>query len=148
MRNRHILIVEDDADNRKILAYYVKKLASVTVAEAADGAAALELLERDGADLVLMDVNMPGMDGLEATRAIRARADALASVPILALTAGDSARERDACIGAGTSDFIAKPIVDPTGFRETVEGWLRSSQLSDTGADRISRSAPTIAEPR
>jgi CheY-like chemotaxis protein len=139
MRPSHILIVEDDADNRKILAYYVKKIPGLTICEAVDGLTALERIDVERPDLVLMDVNMPIMDGLEATRAIRARGDALARVPILALTAGASEVERDACMRAGVDDFLTKPVVDPAALRTTVVHWLRAGKRS---ADERA-SAPT-----
>jgi CheY-like chemotaxis protein len=135
MHSHHVLIVEDDADNRKILAYYIRKMPGVTCSEAADGAEALELLEAQNADLVLMDVNMPNMDGLTATRTLRARGDALSNVTILALTAGDSPRERAACMDAGASDFLSKPIVDPAAFRETIASWLRALEHRPRDAD-------------
>ncbi|WP_229488003.1 response regulator [Pseudoduganella lutea] len=84
--------------------------AGAIVTVAGDGAEAVARLRRDpaGCDAVLMDVQMPVMDGLAATREIR-HALALA-LPVIAMTAGVTQDERDACTAAGMDDFIAKPI--------------------------------------
>ena len=105
----HILLVEDNALNQMVATEILETLgASVQVAE--NGLVALETL-RDKAplfDLVLMDVQMPVMDGFEATRKIRY--ELRLNIPVLAMTAGVMASERQSCIDAGMDDFIAKPI--------------------------------------
>ena len=67
-------------------------------------------LEGTKFDLILMDCQMPGMDGLEATRRIRAGGEATRGIPIIALTAGVLAEERTACYQSGMDEFLAKPI--------------------------------------
>lgn len=109
LEDLRILLVEDNALNQMVATEILETLgASVVVAE--NGLVALETL-RDKAplfDLVLMDVQMPVMDGFEATRKIRY--ELRQNIPILAMTAGVMASERQSCIDAGMDDFIAKPI--------------------------------------
>ncbi len=104
-----VLLAEDNAINQTV-AVALLGYAGAAVTVAGDGAQAVALLERDprGFDIVLMDVQMPVMDGLAATQAIRAtlRLD----LPVVAMTAGVTQEERDACTVAGMDDFIAKPI--------------------------------------
>ena len=67
-------------------------------------------MRHDDYDAVLMDLQMPGMDGMEATQAIRALDDARAAVPIIAMTANAFEEDRQACLAAGMDDYVAKPI--------------------------------------
>jgi CheY-like chemotaxis protein len=104
-----VLLAEDNPINQTV-AMALLDYAGATVTVAGNGREAVDLLARepDGYDAVLMDVQMPEMDGLAASREIRAtlRLD----VPIVAMTAGVTQEERDACVVAGMNDFIAKPI--------------------------------------
>jgi signal transduction histidine kinase/CheY-like chemotaxis protein len=107
----HILLVEDNPINQVVARGILEQAgAHVTVAE--NGAVAVALLAAmapdDGCDLVLMDVQMPVMDGYTATRAIRAELGL--RLPVIAMTAGVMASEREQCIAAGMDDFIGKPI--------------------------------------
>jgi CheY-like chemotaxis protein/HPt (histidine-containing phosphotransfer) domain-containing protein len=91
---------------------------------AANGRESVEQLRRIPYDLVLMDVQMPEMDGLEATRKIRASVDGATSarVPIIALTAHAMASDRARCLGAGMNDYVAKPIA-PHLLAQAIERW-------------------------
>jgi CheY-like chemotaxis protein len=105
-----VLGVDDNRVNLFMLERALK-LEGASVELAADGQQALQTLTAHprGFDVVLMDIQMPVMDGLTATRAIRANA-ALATLPVIALTAGVLAEERDATLAAGVNDFLAKPL--------------------------------------
>jgi CheY-like chemotaxis protein len=106
-----VLLVEDNKINR-LVAMQMLKRADVEGNEAESGERALELLRESRYDLVLMDVQMPGMDGLEAARAIR-RGDAgplNQQVPIIAMTAFTSAEDEQACYDAGMTGYLSKPL--------------------------------------
>ena len=106
---RRVLIVEDDVRNIFALSSALEPVGA-RVEIARNGREALEhLRDKPGVDLVLMDVMMPEMDGLEATRAIRQQRE-LAKLPIIALTAKAMADDRENCLAAGANDYIAKPL--------------------------------------
>ena len=105
-----ILLVEDNEINCEIAVDLLEE-AGLTVTTAADGKQALEAAKKKEFALILMDMQMPVMDGLEATRQIR-RLSPYASVPILAMTANACTDDRQACLEAGMDDFISKPV-DP-----------------------------------
>jgi CheY-like chemotaxis protein len=76
----------------------------------ANGELAVEAVRRGDYDLVLMDLQMPGMDGMEATQAIRALDGPRSTLPIIAMTANAFEEDRQACLAAGMDDYVAKPI--------------------------------------
>ena len=104
-----ILLVEDNPANQK-LATYVLQDRGHLVEIAGDGQEAIRLTERNRYDMILMDVQMPGMDGLEATAAIRKREDGSRRVPIIAMTAHAMKGDRDRCLAAGMDGYLSKPI--------------------------------------
>jgi signal transduction histidine kinase/CheY-like chemotaxis protein len=109
-RPLRILLAEDNAVNRRLACYLLEKKGH-TVITAQDGREALAMLETETVELILMDVQMPGMDGVEATRVIRAREKASGlHVPIVALTAHAMSGDRDYCLAAGMDDYLTKPI--------------------------------------
>ena len=120
---KRILVVEDDVRNVFALSAVLEPKGA-TVEIARNGREALDHLRVDPeVDLVLMDIMMPEMDGLEATREIRKRPD-LAKLPIIALTAKAMADDRDKCIEAGANDYIAKPL-DVDKLLSLARVWIR-----------------------
>jgi len=105
-----VLLVEDNEENQ-LVAMEILRDAGCAVNVAADGKQALEKVQKTYYDIVLMDVQMPVMDGLAATREIR-KLSLRASLPIIAMTANAMKEDRDRCLEAGMNDYITKPI-DP-----------------------------------
>jgi CheY-like chemotaxis protein len=105
-----ILVAEDNSINQRLIRHLLEARGHrVTIAE--DGAAALEAWRAGRFDLILMDVQMPQMDGIEATRHIRSRERSSGShVPIIALTANAMKGDRDKCLDAGMDGYLSKPI--------------------------------------
>lgn len=104
-----ILAVDDHEINRRTLALVLQPL-GVELCTASDGLLALDLLEKQAFDAVLMDVNMPGIDGNETTRRLRASAGLNAQVPVIGFSAGTEADQVAACHAAGMTDWLAKPL--------------------------------------
>ena len=113
-----ILLAEDNEINA-LLATTLLEEAGFSVETVVNGAEAVEAARRGAFDLILMDVQMPVMDGLKATRLIRAMGGPAAGVPIVALTANAMRSDQDICLDAGMNDFVSKPL-DPEGFLNTV----------------------------
>ncbi len=121
LRGRRLLLVEDNEFNQQVASELLTKTGA-RVDVAADGRQALDALERQTYDLVLMDMQMPVMDGVTATQAIRADARFVA-LPVIAMTANALPEERQACLDAGMNDFLTKPIT-PDLLYATVAAWL------------------------
>jgi CheY-like chemotaxis protein/HPt (histidine-containing phosphotransfer) domain-containing protein len=111
-RPLRVLIAEDDATNRLVVTKMLQEF-DIEAEIATDGVQAVRAASEADHDLVLMDVRMPGMDGLAATRAIRACGARFASLPIIAVTANAFAEDIKLCRDAGMSDFLAKPLRKP-----------------------------------
>ncbi len=107
---RHILIVDDHAANRKLLSVIVEEM-GWSFRAVGNGAAAVQACADEGPfDLILMDYRMPGMDGADATAAIRAECGWAAQIPVIGITADDSQTARARCIAAGMLTCLSKPI--------------------------------------
>lgn len=104
-----ILLAEDNEINQKVAAYMLEQ-AGHSVHLAANGVEALAAMQAQAFDVVLMDMQMPEMDGLEASRAIRLMQGAAAQTPIVALTASGTLSDIQACMAAGMNHFVAKPL--------------------------------------
>jgi signal transduction histidine kinase/CheY-like chemotaxis protein len=104
------ILVAEDNDVNQILINAVLARMGHTVHLVANGLLAVEAVRCGDYDLVLMDLQMPGMDGMEATQAIRALGGPRASLPIIAMTANAFEEDRQACLDAGMDDYVAKPI--------------------------------------
>jgi len=107
-RTGNVLLAEDNAINTKMTVAMLEK-AGLTVRHASNGREAVELWRREPFDLILMDCEMPGMDGFEATRTIRSEERGNA-VPIVALTAYAMKGDRERCLEAGMTDYLSKPL--------------------------------------
>lgn len=105
----HILIADDVPVNLKLLELFCQRAGHSTKC-VLDGAAALDEVARGGIDLVLMDIMMPEMNGIEATRRIRALPAPFCRTRIIAVTANASRENREACLAAGVDVFMPKPI--------------------------------------
>jgi CheY-like chemotaxis protein/anti-sigma regulatory factor (Ser/Thr protein kinase) len=117
-----LLLVEDNKVNQKVALTLLARLGyEVDLAE--DGLKAVEAAARQAYALILMDMQMPVMDGLDATRRIRGGEGPNRGVPIVALTANAMASDQDACRDAGMNDFLAKPF-DRAGLAACIERWL------------------------
>jgi len=108
-RRIRVLAVDDHEINRRTISLVLQPL-DVDLATASDGHLALSLLAERAFDVVLMDVNMPGIDGNEATRRLRASGGLNAAVPVIGFSAGTEAEQVQACYAAGMTDWLAKPL--------------------------------------
>lgn len=127
----HVLLVEDHPVNREVAVAVLDSLGCrVTVAE--DGRQAVEACRAGRFDVVLMDIQMPEMDGRQATRAIRAdeAERGLPRMPIVALTANALREDRDACLAAGMDDYLVKPV-SSAQLWAVLGRWLRDVLPSD-----------------
>ncbi|MEW6119524.1 MAG: ATP-binding protein [Pseudomonadota bacterium] len=129
-----VLMVEDHPVNQKVLAHQLGEM-GLAYTVASGGREALEQLARERYDLVLMDWQMPEMDGLEATRRIRQLPGATGHVPIVALTANASAGFRETCLAAGANDYLSKPYTE-TALAALLDQWLPASPAESQLLDR------------
>ena len=121
-----ILLAEDNQINQMLVVSFLRKRGH-TVDTASNGEEVLAALDRGPYDIVLMDMRMPLMDGLEATREIRNGNERIRDIPIVALTANASKEDREACMDAGMHDFLTKPI-EPDALYEVIERWTKNSR--------------------
>lgn len=112
----NVLFVDDDAMNRRVVRDMLQ-VAGVTLEEAPDGETGLMMIEAGDYDLILMDLRMPGMDGLTAIGRIRDREDAKSKLPIIVVTADTSLNIREDCIAGGADDVLQKPVAMKSLFK-------------------------------
>ena len=119
-----ILVAEDNSLNLSLVRELLKKaVPGLEIAEAREGESAVRMVKEFQPDIVLMDVQMPIMDGVKATQAIRE----FSLLPIIALTAGALSEERERCLNAGMNDFLTKPV-SATELQDTLYKYLKVSQ--------------------
>ena len=140
-----VLVAEDNAVNRKVVLMLLKKL-GVNADVAADGAQAIAAAMENRYDLVLMDVQMPEVDGLTATREIRGRVPLERQPVIFGLTAHATTEYRGICLGAGMDGYLTKPL-DPEKLRELIAG-LSMQSVSRNLAASVRSTEDSAAEPR
>jgi len=123
-RSMRILLVEDNRVNQMVGVAILKRL-GLQVTVASNGKEALRVVAQEKYHLVLMDVQMPEMDGYEATGKIRGNKDGLTNpdVPIIAMTGHAMKGDAEKCLDAGMNDYVSKPV-DPKVLAEVVEKWL------------------------
>jgi CheY-like chemotaxis protein/anti-sigma regulatory factor (Ser/Thr protein kinase) len=119
-----VLLADDDPVNQEVTTELLRR-AGLNVEVADDGAQAIERVREGRYDLVLMDMQMPRVDGIEATRAIRAQ-PGFERLPILAMTANAFDEDRERCLAAGMNDHVSKPV-DPQSFYASVLRWLEQA---------------------
>ena len=138
-----ILVVEDNQINQLVARGFLEAM-GFDVVTADDGESALALLEHESVDAVLMDVQMPGMDGLETTRALRRRERETqrGRLPVLALTAGAISGERERCLSSGMDDFLTKPIA-AAALHAALERWVPTAEVRALAGPRRPQHPPS-----
>jgi signal transduction histidine kinase/ActR/RegA family two-component response regulator/HPt (histidine-containing phosphotransfer) domain-containing protein len=143
-QGKRILLAEDLRINQ-IIAVEILKSAQYDVDVANDGSEAVAAARRADYDLILMDMHMPGMDGLEATRAIRALGPPKNQVPIVALTADAIAGAREQYLAAGMDDFLSKPF-DRVELFAVVERWVANRAVPSPGDTDAAATPPALLD--
>ena len=120
---RTVLVIEDNRDNLKIVTYALQR-AGYTVIAAETGEEGFELAQTERPAFILMDINLPGMDGLETTKRIRS-SEANGSIPIIAITSYAMSGDRERILAAGCNGYFEKPI-DPLTLVEQIHEILEN----------------------
>ncbi len=142
-----VLVVEDNQINQYVAKGLLENLGYRTEV-AGDGYQAVELLAHSDYDVVFMDLQMPGLDGIGATAMVRQLPDGRGDLPIIAMTANAMAGDREACLVGGMNDYIAKPI-NRRELRELMDKWAqRLSPRRPVEAPKPPAPAPQAAAPR
>lgn len=121
MNPKTVLYVEDNFHNRRLVRKILESK-GYTIVEAEDGIAGLEMIRRLRPPLVLMDIGLPGMDGLTVTNLVKGEED-LRHIPIIAITASAMAGDRERFLAAGCDDYLSKPI-QPIELLAKVDGYF------------------------
>jgi len=130
---KRVLVVEDNETNMYLIRFILEK-SGYEVIEAKDGASGVELAIKEKPDLIIMDLQLPDIDGLEATKRIRAsKADG--KIPIIALTSYAMASDREKALAVGCTGYISKPI-NPETFMAEIEKYLLTGEAHQKGVER------------
>jgi len=129
MSGKNILLVEDNEVNRR-LAGFLLRSQGYQVREATTAAAAFEMLETDRPDLIVMDIQLPGMDGLEATRKLKQQ-PTTADIPVIAVTSYAMKGDREKALAAGCAGYVTKPIDKNTFIQEVAAHMGGKSRIED-----------------
>ncbi len=143
-----ILLAEDNITNQQVALGILKKL-GLRADAVANGAEALQALESLPYDLVLMDVQMPVMDGLEATRQIRSPSSSVSNpkIPIIAMTAHAMQGDQEKCLAAGMNDYVSKPV-SPQTLARVLEKWLNVEEEAHLSKNTVTtQTSQTVEHP-
>ena len=128
MSGKHILLVEDNEVNRRRSGFLLRSQ-GYEVREATTALAAFEMLDKERPDLIVMDIQLPGIDGLEATRKLKEQ-PATADIPVIAVTSYAMKGDREKALAAGCAGYVTKPI-DKNTFIQEVAAQLGNRPKSD-----------------
>ncbi len=129
--NVKVLIAEDDSLNQRVIQMILKGLGCQSEA-VDDGQQAVDAAAEKNYDLILMDFEMPGLNGIQAAQAIRQREERenAEPVPIIALSGHSRPEEKERCLAAGMNDYLAKPLTSAT-LKDALEQWLTISEQTE-----------------
>ena len=140
-----VLVVEDNEVNQAVVMSMLDKL-GYHAAVVDNGLSALDALEEDSFDLVLMDCQMPGMDGYETTRLIRDREETGARLPVIALTANALAGDAQKCLDAGMDAYLSKPF-EAAVLERTLDAWILGSVPLPATLENAAQAVGPLQEP-
>ena len=129
MNEKKILLVEDNEVNRR-LAGFLLRSHGYQVREATSAAAAFEMVEKERPDLIVMDIQLPGMDGLEITRKLKEQ-PATADIPVVAVTSFAMTGDREKALAAGCAGYVTKPIDKNTFIQEVAAHVGNKAKIED-----------------
>jgi signal transduction histidine kinase/CheY-like chemotaxis protein/PAS domain-containing protein len=133
----NVLVVEDNSVNMLLAKSLLKSISTkISVTEATNGLEALEFFKRKPFDIIFMDVQMPEMNGYEATMEIRKMEESKKRVPIIALTAGTVKGEKERCLEAGMDDYLSKPIIK-TNVEQILRLWIPKKEFKPMSTKEI-----------
>jgi PAS domain S-box-containing protein len=144
LRGAHLLLVEDNSINQQVARELLEQF-GVRVSLAADGRQAVKAVSQHSFDGVLMDIQMPVMDGYEATREIRSN-ERFRNLPIIAMTANAMVGDQEAAIAAGMNGYVPKPI-DPLVLHETLIKWIQVQEPSAVVEQPASANTDNVSVP-
>lgn len=139
----HVLVVDDNTVNQKIAVIMLERLGH-RADVASNGLEALAAIARTDYTAVFMDCHMPGMDGYEATREARLHSDGGRRLPIIAMTAGAGAEDKELCLAAGMDDFLSKPVT-LEDLSQVLKRWIG---VGETSLQSAATSAEPLLDPR